>query len=33
LRFKLSEIDEWVRAGGGEDEGAPREDANGEDNQ
>jgi len=33
LRFKLSEIDEWVRAGGGEDDGAPREDANGEENQ
>ena len=33
LRFKLSEIDEWVRAGGGEDECAPRENAHGEDNQ
>ncbi len=34
LRFKLSEIDEWVRAGGGgDDEGVPKEDADEDENQ
>lgn len=33
LRFKLSEIDEWVRAGGGgDDEGVPKEDADEDEN-
>jgi excisionase family DNA binding protein len=26
LRFKLSEVDAWVRAGGGEEEGPPEPD-------